>query len=91
MNDESDYVQEKCLHELFEVQAARRPDSIALSFEGRQLSYSDLNTRANRLAWELIGNGGIPGQGSTARRQLPENVSVILCAFRAQSPIFAIS
>jgi len=42
-----------CLHELFEAQAARSPDSIALTFEGRTCSYGELNSRANRLANRL--------------------------------------
>jgi amino acid adenylation domain-containing protein len=38
-----------CVHELFEQQAARSPEATALVFEERQLSYSELNARANQL------------------------------------------
>jgi amino acid adenylation domain-containing protein/non-ribosomal peptide synthase protein (TIGR01720 family) len=44
---------ERCAHQLIESQAARRPQAIALSFEGQSLSYQQLNGRANRLAHEL--------------------------------------
>ncbi len=45
------------LHQLFEAQAAQRPDAIALSCEGEQLSYAALNAQANRLARKLREQG----------------------------------
>ena len=42
-----------CLHELFEAQVARTPEAIALSFEEQQVSYGELNRRANHLAHRL--------------------------------------
>lgn len=39
-----------CLHSLFQQQAARWPDNVALIHEGTRLSYRALNERANRLA-----------------------------------------
>jgi amino acid adenylation domain-containing protein len=44
---------ETCVHELFEKQAGRTPDAAALVFEDKQLSYSELNNRANQLARHL--------------------------------------
>ncbi|MBY6244185.1 condensation domain-containing protein, partial [Methylosinus sp. Sm6] len=41
------------LHEMFSAQAARRPDAIAMRFEGNDLTYGELNARANRLARRL--------------------------------------
>ncbi|HYO52246.1 non-ribosomal peptide synthetase, partial [Archangium sp.] len=43
-------VREACLHELFEEQARRTPDGVAVSFEGKQLTYQQLECHANQLA-----------------------------------------
>ena len=50
---EVNFVPDKCLHQLFEEQAERSPDAIALVYEDRQLSYGELNQQANRLAHYL--------------------------------------
>jgi amino acid adenylation domain-containing protein len=55
-----DYPKDKCLHELFEQQAERTPDAVAVVFEREQLTYRELNGRANRLARYLQGLGAGP-------------------------------
>src|SRR5262249_2812316 len=44
------YPRDTCIHELFESQAGRTPEAIALAHRDRQLTYGELNARANRLA-----------------------------------------
>ncbi|HEY6803101.1 MAG TPA: amino acid adenylation domain-containing protein, partial [Pyrinomonadaceae bacterium] len=48
-----DYARGLCVHELFEQQVERTPSSIAVSYEGEQLSYRELNERANQVAHYL--------------------------------------
>ena len=47
----------RCIHQMFETQAAKTPDATALIFEGERLSYAALNARANRVAHVLAGLG----------------------------------
>jgi amino acid adenylation domain-containing protein len=46
-----------CIHQLFEEQAERRPEAAAVWFEGRRLTYGELNNRANHLANYLQKHG----------------------------------
>ena len=52
-----DYPRDVCIHQLFEAQVERSPETIALVFEESTLSYAELNAQANRLAHLLIGRG----------------------------------
>ena len=47
------YPDDRCIHQLFEEQVERAPDSVALVFEDQQLTYQELNARANQLAHHL--------------------------------------
>jgi len=53
----SDYPREAALHCLFEEQADRTPDAVALSWEGGELTYRELDRKANRLAHPLMSLG----------------------------------
>jgi amino acid adenylation domain-containing protein len=52
-----DYPEELCIHQLFEAQVERTPDAVAVVFEDQQLTYRELNTRANQLAHYLKERG----------------------------------
>ncbi len=49
-----------CIHELFEAQAERTPEAVAVVFEDETLTYRELDARANRLARRLAGLGAGP-------------------------------
>ena len=51
--DRVDYPQGMCLHELVEAQVERTPGAVALAWEGGELTYRQLDDRANRLAGQL--------------------------------------
>lgn len=52
-NTTVDYPKHQCIHQLFEEQAKKNPDSIAVVFEDRSFTYQELNHRANQLAHYL--------------------------------------
>src|ERR671933_1287063 len=55
-----DYPQDVCIHQLFEAQSERTPDAVAVVFESEQLSYCELNRRANKIAHHLRSLGVRP-------------------------------
>ncbi len=56
----TDYPQDKCIHQLFEEQVEKTPDAVAVVFENEQLTYRELNNRANQLAHYLQNLGVKP-------------------------------
>jgi len=50
----ADYPRDRCLHELLVEQAERWPDSVAVQFENKQLTYAELDRRSNQLAHFLV-------------------------------------
>ncbi|MFG6106070.1 amino acid adenylation domain-containing protein [Leptothoe sp. EHU-05/26/07-4] len=52
-NTQAEYPQNQCIHQLFEEQVKRSPDAVAVVFENEQLTYQELNDRANQLAHYL--------------------------------------
>jgi amino acid adenylation domain-containing protein len=57
----ADYPKDKCVHQLFEEQAERTPDRVAMIFEDEQMTYRQLDQAANQLAQQLRELGVGPG------------------------------
>ncbi|HEU4560998.1 MAG TPA: amino acid adenylation domain-containing protein, partial [Longimicrobium sp.] len=57
---EAEYPADRCLHELFEAQAARAPNAIAVTLNGHPKTYRELDEEANRLAHHLRKLGARP-------------------------------
>ena len=53
----SDFPASACIHEVFEQEVEQHPDAVAVEFEDQNLSYRELNRRANMLAHRLRENG----------------------------------
>ncbi|HEY0602811.1 MAG TPA: condensation domain-containing protein, partial [Herpetosiphonaceae bacterium] len=68
-----------CIHHLFEAQVERTPDAIALVFEDTQLTYRELDRRANQLAHHLIALGVQPEEriGLCVERSVEQIVGVL--------------
>ncbi|MDM8543253.1 amino acid adenylation domain-containing protein [Desulfococcaceae bacterium HSG9] len=47
------YPDDKCIHQLFEIQAEKTPDAIAVVYKNHQITYDELNNKANQLAHHL--------------------------------------
>ncbi|MEN3304475.1 MAG: hypothetical protein V7603_677 [Micromonosporaceae bacterium] len=75
---ERDLGEPRCLHELFELQAARTPDALAVVQGTDRLSYAELDVAAGRLAARLA-DAGI-GRGDT----------VVLCVRRTVHAVVAV-
>ncbi|OHY35864.1 non-ribosomal peptide synthetase [Cylindrospermopsis raciborskii CS-508] len=54
------YQQNKCLHQLFELQVEKTPNNVAVVFKNQSLTYFQLNQRANQLAHYLQSRGVRP-------------------------------
>ncbi|HYH80783.1 MAG TPA: amino acid adenylation domain-containing protein, partial [Longimicrobium sp.] len=80
----ADFPADVCIHELFEAQAARTPDAAAVVFEGRALTYAELNRRANRLVPGLKERGvGPDTRVAVCLERGPEIVVAVLAVVKA--------
>ena len=87
----TEYPQEKTIHQLFEEQAERTPNNIALIFSDEQMTYSELNAKSNQLARVLRARGLRPNStaGIMADRSFEMIIGIlgILKAGAAYLPI----
>ncbi len=74
----ADYPLHRCVHELVEAQAGQMPEAIALVAGDEQLSYGELNARANQLARYLVKLGVGP------------DIPVAVCAERSVAMVVAL-
>jgi amino acid adenylation domain-containing protein len=75
----ANYPREACIHQIFERQVERTPESTALVFKEQQLSYRELNRRANRFADRLrkLGAGPVALVAVRAERSFEMVVSIL--------------
>ena len=78
-----DYQKETCLHELIEEQVERTPEAVAVVEDGRQLSFEELNRRANRLARYLREQGvGVEDRVGVLLERSTEMVVALLAVMK---------
>jgi amino acid adenylation domain-containing protein len=80
---DAEYPGEACVHQLFEARVERAPEACAVVFDGGELSYAELNGRANRLAHHLHALGVGPDvRVALAMPRSPELVQAELAVLK---------
>jgi amino acid adenylation domain-containing protein len=74
---QTDYPYQSSIHNLFEAQVKRSPEAVAVVCDDQQLSYSQLNRRANQLAHHLRSIGVMPG--SLVPVCLERSIEMVVC------------
>ena len=73
-----------CVHELFEQQVARNPEAVAVIFKNQQVSYQELNLRANQVAHYVRQHGvGPESLVGVCIERSPEMVIALLGVWKA--------
>ncbi|MFE5039392.1 amino acid adenylation domain-containing protein, partial [Streptomyces sp. NPDC056683] len=75
-NDTERRLPQGLVPELIEAQVARTPDAVAVECDGTELSFAELDARANRLAHYLLAQG--VGAGSLVGLCLPRGVDMVV-------------
>ena len=80
----AEYPQKQCVHTLYEAQAGRTPETVAVVFGSEHVSYGELEKRANRLANHLRTVGvGIESRVGVCVDRSVEMVEAVLGALKA--------
>ncbi len=83
-NEAHDYPQTRNLHQLFEEQVAGDSGKIALTFDGQEISYGELNRRSNQIAHALSGIHGVARQNVAVMLDNgPQQVAAIFGVLKA--------
>ena len=77
---ETSFAQNQCIHQLIATQAAATPDALAVTFAAKQLTYAQLDGRANQLAHKLIELGVGPEVRVGVAMQRSDTLLVALLA-----------
>ncbi len=72
----TEYPRDAAIHAVFEAQAARTPEKLALKYDGDELSYAELNAKSNRLA-RFLRQSGIRN-GTFVGLFLPRSINLIV-------------
>ncbi|MDD4644301.1 MAG: amino acid adenylation domain-containing protein, partial [Bacilli bacterium] len=96
-NTKSAYKRDKTIHQLFEEQVERTPESIALVFEDTTMTYKELNRKANQLAYALSERGLQPQEivGIMVNRSIEMIIGILAtlklgCAYLPIDPNFPV-
>ncbi|MBD2298139.1 non-ribosomal peptide synthetase [Nostoc sp. FACHB-190] len=83
-NTQTNYPEDKCIHQLFEAQVETTPNAVAVVFDNQQLTYQEVNHRANQLAHYLQKLSVKPDDivGVCIKRS-PEMLIALLAIFKA--------
>lgn len=83
-NTNATYPEELCTHQLFELKAQEYPDKVALICNERQLTYVELNQKANQLARELVAQGVGPDKlVAICMNRSPELIIALLAVMKS--------
>jgi amino acid adenylation domain-containing protein len=88
---DADFPRDSCLHELFEARAAEAPDAVGVVCGDLELTYAELERRANSLARHLIRlgarRGGRVGVALERTPEVPVSLLAVLKAGCAYVPL----
>ncbi|RON48837.1 non-ribosomal peptide synthase/polyketide synthase [Pseudomonas frederiksbergensis] len=74
------FAQDLCIHQLIDQHVAAQPHALAVTFANQQLTYTELDVRANRLAHKLIELGVGPEVRVGVAMQRSDSLLVALLA-----------
>jgi amino acid adenylation domain-containing protein len=75
----AEYPLTNCVHQLFEAQAQRAPNAVAIIFEGQKLTYGELHQKADQIARRLKALG--VGPESLVGISMERSVEMVLAIF----------